>query len=181
VENFDWSAHKIQDFPYLLQQKPGPKNVLGQVKFLFPNKHSVYLHDTNSHHLFEQSRRTFSSGCIRVEKAARLSSLLLPNKTLRIEKPRSRVATEVANDATELADTQQRLLTTDITPQEFIPKRQTAVNIYYLTAWPTPQNEMHYRRDIYHYDAINQADFATLTQHFQPPSDNLLTAEVRGL
>ena len=49
-----------------LRQKPGPKNALGQVKFIFPNQYNVYLHDTPARNLFAKSRRAFSHGCIRV-------------------------------------------------------------------------------------------------------------------
>lgn len=62
---------------YSIRQKPGPKNALGLIKFMFPNAHSVYLHSTPSTELFSQSRRDFSSGCIRVEKPAELAAFLL--------------------------------------------------------------------------------------------------------
>ena len=60
-----------------MRQKPGADNPLGQVKFMFPNAHSVYLHDTPSKALFEQSERAFSSGCIRIENPLELATLLL--------------------------------------------------------------------------------------------------------
>ncbi len=60
-----------------LFQSPGPKNALGRVKFEFPNPYAVYLHDTPLKHLFERSRRDFSHGCIRVEKALELAQTLL--------------------------------------------------------------------------------------------------------
>ncbi|HOI94869.1 MAG TPA: L,D-transpeptidase family protein [Syntrophobacter fumaroxidans] len=60
-----------------LFQKPGPKNPLGQIKFEFPNPYAVYLHDTNQKSLFQRTRRDFSHGCIRVEKAKHLAHLLL--------------------------------------------------------------------------------------------------------
>ena len=73
----DWSKYPKQRFPYLIRQEPGPKNALGLVKFMFPNKHLVYLHDTPSKSLFERADRAFSSGCIRVEKPFELAQLLL--------------------------------------------------------------------------------------------------------
>jgi murein L,D-transpeptidase YcbB/YkuD len=73
----DWSRYSGNTFPYLLRQEPGPNNALGRVKFMFPNKHDVYLHDTPSKELFERDVRAFSSGCIRVERPFELAELLL--------------------------------------------------------------------------------------------------------
>lgn len=75
----DWSQYPGRHFPYILRQEPGPDNALGQVKFIFPNEHFVYLHDTPRKSLFDRSERTFSSGCIRVEKPLELAELLLNN------------------------------------------------------------------------------------------------------
>ncbi len=62
--------HKLSanNFPYIVRQKAGPHNALGQVKFIFPNKYSVYLHDTPSKSLFANEDRAFSHGCIRLER-----------------------------------------------------------------------------------------------------------------
>jgi murein L,D-transpeptidase YcbB/YkuD len=75
----DWSQYPKKRFPYMLRQDPGPRNALGLIKIMFPNKHLVYLHDTPSRSLFEREDRTFSSGCIRVEKPFELAELLLDN------------------------------------------------------------------------------------------------------
>ncbi|MEO1397276.1 MAG: L,D-transpeptidase family protein [Pseudomonadota bacterium] len=64
----DWSSVNPRKFPYTIVQPPGPKNALGQVKFIFPNKFSVYMHDTPSRTLFSRDGRAFSHGCIRIEK-----------------------------------------------------------------------------------------------------------------
>ena len=74
-------AAGLRSGKYSIRQKPGPKNSLGLIKFMFPNSHSVYLHSTPSTELFSQSRRDFSSGCIRVEKPAELAAFLLRNQT----------------------------------------------------------------------------------------------------
>ncbi|MEM9734465.1 MAG: L,D-transpeptidase family protein [Pseudomonadota bacterium] len=66
--SIDWSTVSAKRFPYRIVQEPGPRNALGQVKFIFPNKFSVYLHDTPSRSLFSRTGRAFSHGCIRVEK-----------------------------------------------------------------------------------------------------------------
>jgi len=63
----DWNTVPSDPFPFRLRQAPGPDNALGEVKFIFPNPHNTYLHDTPARHLFDQSRRAYSSGCMRVE------------------------------------------------------------------------------------------------------------------
>ena len=63
----DWSSVGSR-MPYTIVQPPGPKNALGQVKFIFPNKFAVYLHDTPSRSLFSRYGRAFSHGCIRVQE-----------------------------------------------------------------------------------------------------------------
>jgi murein L,D-transpeptidase YcbB/YkuD len=70
----DWSGRHP---PYRLVQRPGPDNALGRIKFMFPNEHAVYLHDTPSRDLFERDSRAFSSGCIRVEDPFELAEQLL--------------------------------------------------------------------------------------------------------
>lgn len=72
----DWSRYSTT-IPYTLRQDPGPQNALGTVKFIFPNKHLVFLHDTPNTELFNRPERAFSSGCIRVEDPLRLAELLL--------------------------------------------------------------------------------------------------------
>lgn len=60
-----------------LRQPPGPTNALGNIKFMFPNDHAVYLHDTPNRNLFGSARRAYSSGCVRVERPLRLAELIL--------------------------------------------------------------------------------------------------------
>ncbi len=67
----------ISNFHYTVRQKPGKHNALGEVKFIFPNKHSVYLHDTPSKSLFEKEERAFSHGCIRTQYPLDLAEVLL--------------------------------------------------------------------------------------------------------
>jgi murein L,D-transpeptidase YcbB/YkuD len=73
----DWQGYTGRNFPYLIRQGPGPENALGRIKFMFPNKHLVYLHDTPSKSLFGKATRAFSSGCIRIEHPYDLAGLLL--------------------------------------------------------------------------------------------------------
>lgn len=76
----DWTAITPSNLNFLVVQGPGERNALGQVKFMFPNKHAVYLHDTPSRDLFSRSDRTFSHGCIRVKDPLDLADLLLTEK-----------------------------------------------------------------------------------------------------
>lgn len=64
----------------MIRQKPGPSNSLGLVKFLFPNRHSIYLHDTPSKSLFKETDRAFSHGCIRIAEPAKLAAFLLKDE-----------------------------------------------------------------------------------------------------
>jgi len=75
-EAVDWKV-AANNLPYTFRQPPGPKNALGQVKFMFPNRYSVYLHDTADRHLFGRTNRTLSSGCVRVDKPIELAERVL--------------------------------------------------------------------------------------------------------
>ena len=71
----DWSRNDLRNFD--LVQPPGPGNVLGRVKFVFPNKHDVYMHDTTQKHLFANVVRAESHGCMRVQNPERLAEVVL--------------------------------------------------------------------------------------------------------
>jgi murein L,D-transpeptidase YcbB/YkuD len=73
----DWSKYSGKNVPYTFRQEPGSHNALGRIKFIFPNKHFIYLHDTSSRSLYARKDRAFSSGCIRVEKNVELAEILL--------------------------------------------------------------------------------------------------------
>ncbi len=73
----DYENLSASNFRYSVRQKAGPWNALGEVKFIFPNKHSVYLHDTPSKSLFNQQDRTFSHGCIRTQNPLSLAEVVL--------------------------------------------------------------------------------------------------------
>jgi murein L,D-transpeptidase YcbB/YkuD len=74
-DSIDWSRNDIRNFD--LVQPPGPTNVLGTVKFVFPNKHDVYMHDTTQKNLFAQTVRAESHGCMRVQNPQQLALLIL--------------------------------------------------------------------------------------------------------
>ena len=71
----DWNRVDIRNFE--LYQPPGPGNVLGKVKFMFPNKHDVYMHDTPQKHLFANTIRAESHGCMRVQNPDQLASIIM--------------------------------------------------------------------------------------------------------
>ena len=73
----DWAATTHRNFRYQVVQRPGPDNALGMVKFIFPNPHFVFLHDTNHREHFDDKVRTFSSGCIRIEHPFEFARLVL--------------------------------------------------------------------------------------------------------
>ncbi len=125
----DWRA---RSFPYQLVQRPGPDNALGQIKFMFPNPHLVYLHDTPSHELFERDNRAFSSGCIRVENPLELAELLLGDKW-----PRERL------DA---------LLATQRTQTVFLDT-PVAVMLLYWTTETNADGRVYFFPDVYERDA----------------------------
>lgn len=126
----NWSAVTPQTFSYRLVQRPGPQNALGQVKFMFPNRFNVYLHDTPSRDLFLRDRRTFSSGCVRVEKPMELAAFLLNGQGTWTEQ---RLADAVATDQT----------------QTIMLDRSVPVHITYLTAWIDASGNLQFRDDIY--------------------------------
>jgi murein L,D-transpeptidase YcbB/YkuD len=131
----DWSSVTAKNFRFKLKKDPGPKNDLGRVKFMFPNKHSVYLHDTTSRRLFERGMRGFSSGCIRVEKPLELAEYVL------------RGAPGWSRDAVAaaIAAGERRSVTL---PQK-IP-----VHLVYFTAWADADARLQLRPDIYRRDPV---------------------------
>lgn len=127
------SQHDMEWHNGLIRQKPGPKNALGKVKFIFPNSNAIYLHDTPSKGLFVQEKRAFSHGCIRLEKPAALAQLILKNDP--------KWSTEKIGKAMSAGVEKWYAL-----PQP-IP-----VYIGYFTAWVTQDGRIHFYDDIYHRD-----------------------------
>lgn len=129
----NWSEVSAKNFPYSLRQDPGASNALGRVKFMFPNSHDIYLHDTPSRGQFKRSTRAFSSGCIRVEKPVALAEILLKHNEgwnwARIE----RVIARGRNRAVVL-------------------EQPVPVHLVYLTAWMGRDGDVHFRDDLYSRD-----------------------------
>jgi len=131
----NWSALGPGRFPYKLRQNPGPQNALGSVKFMFPNKHDVYLHDSPARELFGRTLRTFSSGCIRVERPLDLAAFVLNNQTG--WEDRADIQQAIAGKDTRIV----RLAT------------PVPVHLTYFTAWTSEDGTVNFRQDIYDRDS----------------------------
>jgi murein L,D-transpeptidase YcbB/YkuD len=90
----DFNKYSKNNFPFTIRQEPGPNNALGMVKFIFPNKHAVYLHDTPSKSYFGKTDRAYSHGCVRVHNPMILAELLLADKGYDQEKIASTLKTK---------------------------------------------------------------------------------------
>ncbi|MCJ8301295.1 L,D-transpeptidase family protein [Shewanella sp.] len=82
IDKIDWESVNPRAFKYWFVQKPWKNNALGQVKFIFPNRHAIYLHDTPTKQLFEHTDRAFSHGCIRVKNPMVLAEKLLARNNI---------------------------------------------------------------------------------------------------
>jgi murein L,D-transpeptidase YcbB/YkuD len=146
----DWSALSASTFPYRLRQRPGPQNALGQIKFMFPNAHSVYLHDTPSRYLFDRATRSFSSGCIRVEHPLDLAVTLLRHNE-GWTRERLRAATR--------GDTERTVMLAQKVP----------VHLLYWTAWAEANGPVQFRRDVYDRDGAVRSALAAPPRPLSPP------------
>jgi murein L,D-transpeptidase YcbB/YkuD len=135
----DWNEVEGRGFSFKLRQDPGPLNPLGRVKFIFPNKFAVYLHDTPVQGLFQNPTRGFSHGCIRVEKPLNLAATLLRDD---IRHSREKILEAIESGV-----------------RETIPLREPMpVHILYWTAWVDDGGRIQFRKDIYARD--NPLDLA---------------------
>ena len=116
-----------------VRQKPGLNNALGRVKFLFPNKYSIYLHDTPGKDAFSKLNRSFSHGCIRIGDPKRMATFLLRNEPI--------YTTDSINAF--MALTKEKWM--DVKPP-------VQVIINYFTAWVDPFGQLNFREDIYGHD-----------------------------
>jgi murein L,D-transpeptidase YcbB/YkuD len=130
----DWSRLSRSRFPYRVVQQPGPDNALGRVKFMFPNKHAIYLHDTPHRELFTRSARAFSAGCIRVQHPLQLAELLLADPDLWQQSQVEEVVESKVLKTVRLANPVDVLL-------------------MYWTASPTANGRIKFHPDIYQRDA----------------------------
>ena len=117
-----------------LQQKGGPGNALGRVKFVIPNRQAIFLHDTNSKHLFKKPQRAFSHGCIRLEKPLEFARLMLMEQNGWNQAQVDRYINGSRTRAVEL-------------------KNPLPVYIAYWSAWVDEEGLLQFRPDIYGRDA----------------------------
>jgi len=129
----DWEAASKGDFSFRLRQKPGKDNSLGLIKFLFPNEHDVYLHDTPAEALFDKDKRAFSHGCIRVEDPIALADFVFNHTD------------EWDADKVQAQIDSKEQMTIELAQE--IP-----VYITYFTAWTDVNGQVKFSRDIYDRD-----------------------------
>lgn len=130
--NIDWKTVSPRAMNrYKLRQDPGVWNALGTMKFVFPNKYSVYLHDTPNHDLFRVAKRAFSHGCIRLSDPAGLAVFLLGAQ--KGQWNLDKVEQVVKSGKRTIVNLAQR----------------TPVHITYLTAWHDEEDILHFNEDLY--------------------------------
>jgi murein L,D-transpeptidase YcbB/YkuD len=132
-ETVDWKKIKGQDFTYKLRQDPGPRNALGRIKFIFPNKFAVYLHDTPERSRFKETNRNFSSGCIRTEKPVDLALYLLEDDH---QWSRKKLLAAIETGKSKVIE----------------PRSPITVHLQYWTAWVDENGRLNFRNDIYDRD-----------------------------
>jgi murein L,D-transpeptidase YcbB/YkuD len=142
-QSLDWNDISRSDISgFKLRQEPGVWNALGVMKFVFPNKYSIYLHDTPSRNLFEKSSRAFSHGCIRISAPQHLAQFLLKENDLEWTE----------QIIQEIVDSEKRKVVRLKTP---VP-----VHMVYQTAWVDKNGLLHFNKDIYGRDEkLGQALF----------------------
>ncbi len=130
----DWSQVNADELPFKFRQDPGPHNSLGRIKFMFPNKFDVYLHDTPERGLFSRAVRDFSSGCIRVEKPIELAEYVLRDDP---DWTREKILAAIDGQETRVINLRNPM----------------GVHLLYWTAWLADDGRVQFRKDIYLRDA----------------------------
>ncbi len=130
----NWGAYSPRNFPYDLKQPPSRGNALGLVKFMFPNRFNVYLHDTPSKYLFNNEVRAYSHGCVRLQKPFEFAYTMLAPQ---VDDPEG-FFHDILNTGQE----------TKVVLEEPVP-----VHLVYRTAFSDLRGQMSYRADVYGRDA----------------------------
>lgn len=147
----NWGQYTQSTIPYNVRQPSGPRNALGRVKFLFPNKHAIYMHDTPSRSLFKRTMRSLSHGCVRVQKPIKFAEIILGTEGWSRSKIERAIATG-QNQTVELS---------------------TKIPVYlgYYTAWADAKGNVQVRNDVYKRDrtlthALKQNDQARTSRQY---------------
>jgi L,D-transpeptidase YcbB len=157
----NWSATDIRAF--YVYQPSGPANALGVVKFLFPNKHAVYLHDTPTKNLFNNASRAYSHGCIRIRNPVRFAEVLMEQ-----DKKWTPVQVKALLDPPAEENNHVQLA------------KKFPVHIAYFTAAAADDGQITYYRDIYEYEGnINLGIEGKASQIVKPPKE--VDEPVRGV
>ncbi len=117
------------NFPYNVRQPPGPKNALGELKIMFPNKHSIYMHDTPAKSLFKRDQRAYSHGCVRLAEPRKMAAAVLGTSV-----------DHVSSQIRQGKNKTQRL------------KSKMSVYVSYFTAWPNEAGKVEFFGDVYKRD-----------------------------
>ncbi|MBN1448062.1 MAG: L,D-transpeptidase family protein [Bacteroidetes bacterium] len=136
ASSIKWSEHNPFSMPYKFKQEPGAGNALGAIKFMFPNDHSIYLHDTPQQWAFRRSVRAVSHGCVRIEKPMHFAKYLLEGTA---EWDVGRI---------------QRTIWSGVRSKPVFLHQRTPLFIDYCTAWVDPAGQLQFRNDIYRKDAM---------------------------
>ncbi|MBX9685025.1 MAG: L,D-transpeptidase family protein [Hyphomicrobium sp.] len=156
--DIDWFNRDIRN--YDIYQPPGPGNVLGVVKFMFPNKHSVYLHDTPSKSLFNEASRTFSHGCVRVRNPVRLAEVLM------------------AEDKNWDRERVKDVLDSGPENNDVALDRPVPIHITYFTAWVTDTGDVRRFADVYGHEQRIKLGLAGRFDDIDKNRDHLLPTEI---
>ena len=130
----DWNRYSEAYFPFRLRQKPSISNALGRIKFIFPNKFSVYIHDTPAKSLFSKNNRSYSSGCVRIENPLILADYLLADQGWSKDKIENKVKSR------------KRTVV--------VLKKPIPVHLVYLTAWADLDDTIYFYHDLYARDRL---------------------------
>ena len=120
-----------------MRQGPGAKNPLGQIKFMFPNPHNIYHHDTPADHLFERTHRAYSHGRIRIEDPAWFADWLFP------QFDRKQVEQKMTNQQREVVKLDEKM----------------PVYLFYMTAFEDNEGRLNFRPDLYGLDKRLTSEF----------------------
>ncbi|WP_072680818.1 murein L,D-transpeptidase [Arcobacter sp. LA11] len=142
MQNVDWSMYldndligNTQQAPMRFIQIPSNQNPLGRMKFMFPNRYSVYLHDTPYKRLFKNNKRAYSHGCIRLSR---------PHDLLKT----------IAEEDSRVDYTKAKEILNDIEKTDLDLTKKIPVHIVYLTSWIDDNGKVQFRDDIYRYDRM---------------------------